>query len=150
MLRVFALLSLIFISTYSHGQVNPWPWNVLAPKTEISSNGIHAMAVRQEQNKVIVIIFGVKPSPAYEATLTEMPDEILSKIIDHGEHNGPVLQFELKKRSGGKRSEGTYAPQVIVPFAVTKSINKDIKSLWIIFEKDEAILVNVTSNESPP
>jgi hypothetical protein len=59
-----------------------------------------------------------------------MPSEILSKIIDHGEHNGPVLQFELKKRS-----EGKYVPQLIVPFAVSKSINKDIKSLWIIFEK---------------
>jgi hypothetical protein len=137
MLRIFTLLSLFIISSHSFAQVNPWPWNALAPKAEISGNGMQVMAVKRDKDEVIVVVFGEKPSPAYEAVLTEMPG-LLPDIIDHGENKGPVLRFELKKKDSG-----VFVPQVVVPFAVTKSIKTNSKSLWIVFEKDEAILVDV-------
>ena len=100
MIRVFTLLSLLIISPYSFGQVNPWPWNALAPKTEISSNGIQAMAVKSGKDEVIVVVFGKKSSPAYEASLTEMP-RLLPDIMATARIKAQFSALTLKRKMAG-------------------------------------------------
>jgi len=147
MLRIFALLLLIFISSNSFGQISPWPWNALSKiqpwplnllvtKSEISNTEIKAMAVKNEKDEIVVVIYGEKSSPTYNATLTELPEP--PSIIGYKDHKKPVLKFSFKKQD-----DGTIAPQIVTPFAITKTIKTNSDSLWIIVGNDEAILIDI-------
>lgn len=151
MLRILILFLIAITSCNAFGQIHPWPWggidpwpwNALSPKLEPheinDNNGIQAIAIRQDDNNVNVVIFGKKSSPVYEASLIEKSGSLTMTIVGK-KYNGPALQFKLTKKSNDD-----FVPQLSVPFAITRSIKTDSNNLWIIFENNEAILLEVIS-----
>jgi hypothetical protein len=151
MLRILILFIIAIASCNAFGQIHPWPWGGIDPwpwnalnqklkPHEINDdNGIRAIAIRQDANNVIVVVFGKKPSPIYEASLTEKTGSLTMTIVGNT-YNGPALQFKFIQKG-----DNNFVPQLSMPFAITRSIKTDSNNLWIISENNEAILLEVIS-----